>query len=406
MTYVKRIGVLAFFVLASCSGYKYSTHNFPKAVDTTSKPIELQEKKQFSVLGVQASNQFASARLNGFERENDSTIRALIRPENSPINPSPWYAFKLWADTEITRYIHLDYGDHFHRYAPKISTDGEQWQLLDTAMVQVHADKSATLKLQLSSDTLWVAAQEIHDSKRVGAWAAQMAQHKGVSAHTAGTSKMGRELPYLDIGFGDTKKKPTLIIISRQHPPEVTGYLAMQAFVETLIDQGGKNGFLKSHRVLVYPILNPDGVDLGHFRHNTGGVDMNRDWAHYHQDEIKQLTQHMVSTVNEAKSKVVMGLDFHSTYKDVYYTFDETVKTTKPGLTKAWLAGIQKGLALDSINDSPSGIGLPVSKGWFYNQFKAESVTYEIGDDTPRDFIKEKGRVSAEVLMELLMSGL
>ena len=34
--------------------------------------------------------------------------------------------------------------------------------------------------------------------------------------------------------------------------------------------------------------MNPDGVDLGHWRHNANGVDLNRDWSYYNQPEIKQ----------------------------------------------------------------------------------------------------------------------
>ena len=48
-------------------------------------------------------------------------------------------------------------------------------------------------------------------------------------------------------------------------------------------------------------------------------------------------------------------------------------------------------------------MGSAVSKNWFYSQFKAEGITYEIGDDTPRDLIKEKGKVSAQEMMKLLL---
>ena len=41
--------------------------------------------------------------------------------------------------------------------------------------------------------------------------------------------------------------------------------------------------------VIVYPLMNPDGVDEGHWRHNTGGIDLNRDWAHYNQPETRQV---------------------------------------------------------------------------------------------------------------------
>jgi hypothetical protein len=64
---------------------------FETPVDTTDKPIELQIKKTYTIddLGVYASNEFDAARLNGFEKLNDSTATVIINPENFPINKSP-----------------------------------------------------------------------------------------------------------------------------------------------------------------------------------------------------------------------------------------------------------------------------------------------------------------------------
>ena len=78
--------------------------------------------------------------------------------------------------------------------------------------------------------------------------------------------------------------------------------------------------FLDKYRILVYPLLNPDGVDLGHWRHNVGGIDMNRDWAYYHQPEIRKISNNIVKESKKNASQVILGLDFHSTYHDVYYT--------------------------------------------------------------------------------------
>ena len=47
-----------------------------------------------------------------------------------------------------------------------------------------------------------------------------------------------------------------------------------------------------------------------------------------------------------------------------------------------------------------------MSKGWFLTQFDAVGITYEIGDDTPRVFIRKKGEVSARAMMKVLMEGL
>ena len=53
--------------------------------------------------------------------------------------------------------------------------------------------------------------------------------------------------------------------------------------------------------------------------------------------------------------------------------------------------------------ESPSNVTGPNSKNWFFTQFGAPGVTYEIGDSTPRDFIIQKGKASATEMMELLI---
>lgn len=381
-------------------------HSYPNPVDTTTRPIQQQQKKTYMLGGVGATNDFPAARLNAFLQENDSTYVASIWPENFPINPSPWFAFKLWSEQEREIYLKLDYSNGAkHRYVPKLSANGEQWTPLDSTLLQLNQDSTtAMLRLKVSKDTLWVSAQEIQDHRRVGEWVRKMAQNEVVHEGVAGKSALGRDLYHMNLYKGDSyDKRPAVLIISRQHPPEVTGFLCMKAFMETIISEGTSNGFLDKYRVMVYPLMNPDGVDLGHYRHNTGGVDLNRDWAEYHQPEVRQVTTHMVRETTLAKNDVVLGLDFHSTFNDVYYTPDTSVERKIPTFTKAWLEKIRVATGLEDINESPGKISRPTSSGWYNQQFGATGITYEIGDKTPREFIKKKGVESARAMMELLL---
>ncbi|NNC70343.1 MAG: hypothetical protein HKN90_05920, partial [Flavobacteriaceae bacterium] len=71
-------------LLFSCKSVR--TVDFEKPVDTKTKPITFQTKQIYRLenVGVYASNQFDGARLNGFERVNDSTATVIILPENEP----------------------------------------------------------------------------------------------------------------------------------------------------------------------------------------------------------------------------------------------------------------------------------------------------------------------------------
>jgi hypothetical protein len=55
------------------------------------------------------------------------------------------------------------------------------------------------------------------------------------------------------------------------------------------------------------------------------------------------------------------------------------------------------------INEDPGMIGKPTTLSWFRTQFGAEGITYEIGDGTDRDFVKQKGLVSANALIGVLL---
>jgi len=112
----------------------------------------------------------------------------------------------------------------------------------------------------------------------------------------------------------------------------------------------------------------------------------------------------MVRETVTNKNDVVLGLDFHSTYHDVYYTPDESIERKIPEFTKDWLEKIRIAVGLDDINESPGKNLRPTSSAWFNRQFGATGITYEIGDTTPREFIKTKGIESARAMMELLLA--
>ena len=301
--------------------------------------------------------------------------------------------------------IKLEYTYARHRYIPKLSYDGRAWAPMSADnWAPVDEGTNAMLTLPVSKDTLWVSAQEIYDTQIVDEWCASIATNPYVRRGEAGKSREGRPLFFLDINKNRDIKKDVIVILSRQHPPEITGFMAMQVFVEEILRYDLSEQFLDRYQILVYPLLNPDGVDNGQWRHNVGGVDLNRDWAYYHQPETKQIANHIVAQQYMTNGRVVLGLDFHSTQKDVFYTIPDNVERyVIPDFKNDWLQAIEDNIPNYTLNESPDPISNPVTKFWFYTQFKAEGVTYEIGDETERDFIRLKGKVSAQQMMNVLL---
>ncbi|MCV6629538.1 MAG: M14 family metallopeptidase [Flavobacteriaceae bacterium] len=397
--------ILLITTTISCTSVKKVA--FSKPIDTTDKPIVLQEKKQFEVsqLGVYASNQFKGARLNGFSYENDTVVNVHIIAENTPINPSPYYAFKCWSDQEKTVYFKMNYPPKIkHRYWPKTKTN-QGWEFIDSTRV-IKKDSLVYIKTKLSKTPQLIAAQEIHSSDAVKEWYKQLIKGKEswIRDLVAGKTVMGQEMPYLDMYQGDPQGKEVILFITRQHPPEVTGYLAFQRFMEALLkESANRDTFFKNYRVVVFPIMNPDGVDQGHWRHNANGVDLNRDWSKYRQPEVRNVVKTLSKILKKNDAKLILGIDFHSTWYDVFYTNESRADTHYPQFIDQWFSALESEIDGYKVNEKASNSTTPVSKGWLLYGHRAVGITYEIGDETPRDHIQIIGETSAKALMHILL---
>jgi len=225
-----------------------------------------------------------------------------------------------------------------------------------------------------------------------------------VKLKSVGKSIQGRNIPVLDIYIGEKKQKELIIFLTRQHPPEVTGYYAFQHFMETILgDAELSEPFLSKYRILAFPIMNPDGVDLGHWRHNVGGIDTNRDWSRYRQSEVRQVVKFVTKQLKKDKSKLLLGLDFHSTYKDIFYTNETTQTTTLPNFKQEWFKSLEANIPNYKVKEAANNSKKPVSKGWLLYGHNAVGITYEIGDATPKENIALIGKVSAQELMKILL---
>jgi hypothetical protein len=405
--------LLASLFLFSCKkDTKWKGQEPIKKVSTLTRPIQYQLKKTFALgNGIYCSNEFAGARMNGIVLTNDTLITVLITAENTPVNESPWYAFKIWSDSLRNVRLKITYSEGVsHRYYPKISKDKNNWEnvdsvyyLTDTASVSKgEKPKFCTFSLSISTDTTWISAQELITSAEINNWSAKLDEKPFVSMQEIGKSVEGRPINLMQIGNPESKKM--IMVLSRQHPPEVTGWLAMKFFVETLCNETVEaEKFRNEYCVFVVPHVNPDGVENGHWRHNSGGIDLNRDWLDFNQPETRAIRDFMRKKAGEG-GKFYFGIDFHSTFEDIYYTIDPKLKGNLPGLVPDLINKVGDEIPGYEPNIRPNDINEPKisSTSFFFYEFGAESVTYEIGDGTSRDLIRTKGELTAKKLMEIL----
>ncbi|MEL6538101.1 MAG: hypothetical protein AAFQ98_21970, partial [Bacteroidota bacterium] len=151
--------------------------------------------------------------------------------------------------------------------------------------------------------------------------------------------------------------------------------------------------------------MNPYGVDGGHWRHNVGGIDLNRDWADFNQPETRVVRDFMLNQVAQGH-RFDFAIDFHSTWEDIYYPLPDSISGSLPRLVPRWLDSLQAKLPGPKPTIRPTKSIEPtlVSRNYFYKQFNAEAIVFELGDNTDRDFLQMKGEVAAQELMKLMLS--
>jgi hypothetical protein len=357
---------------------------------------------EFPTQGVTIAADFPRGRVSECEALADGVFGLVIRPENLPVNDSPWYAFQV--SSRIPRSIKLKLrvqGGNL-RYRPKISVDGTQWvRLPDEAYEQAANKTECLIRLEVDQKPLWVAAQELVSTEEMTSWAGALQRLPFVARSEFGRAVSGQRLCRIDIG--DSAVKRHVVVIGRQHPPETTGSMALMSFVEEIVgDSERARAFREHFHVVVMPLLNPDGVDAGNWRHNLGRVDLNRDWKAFAQPETRSVRDQVEALAKDGR--LFLFLDFHSTFKDVFYTQADEVPSSPPGFTSEWLGALERRLPDYRARRQASPVPTPTtSTYWAHRTFGIPAITYEIGDNTNRAQLKIIAATAAEEMMRLLL---
>lgn len=353
--------------------------------------------------GITISKNFEAGRFYTCQVISQNHVELSLSPENIPINASPWYAFKVESTTQASIDVTLRYLHHKHRYSPKISQDLQSWSILAENKVSISDDKKrVTLSLALNAKTLWIASHPIVDNSFYDNWLATFnSTTVGTNLRVIGKSVQNRDLFELSSFAGDAE--PTIILLGRQHPPEVTGAIAMQSFVNRIFSDDKLAQVFRQHfNVLIYPNINPDGVALGNWRSNSNGKDLNRDWGPFSEKE----TQQVINAIEEKTSdNSVWGmLDFHSTWTDLFYTQTEQQSNRFPQFTADWMAALNGSDSPIKFQQKPSyKPESPTSKNYFYERYQIPAITFELGENSKFEDIKVSAAIAAETYMQQLL---
>ena len=375
------------------------------ASDVIKVPLQTQRVWDFNGGKVRFDCNFSSARLNGCKQVGEAEFKLAISPENEPINNSPWYAFKIAASE--TQVVTLDLVDTYSalRSRPWLSRDGKNWTRADeTQWTKGSATHAPTLHLKVDSRPVFVSAWDIVSLPEINDWMEKTSHHAKIKINSAGNSIEGRPLRYFILG--EPTATNLVFIIGRQHPPEITGTIGLESFVETVAGNSSLAKKFRQHfQTVVVPVVNPDGVEHGHWRSNLGGVDLNRDWRNFSQPETRALRDLFLQLASQPDAKPWLFMDFHSTGTNVFYAQPEIPGDRLPGFTDHWLAALHEKLpAFGFERDDSHNADLATGKAWVNGQWHIPAMTCEFGYTTDRELIRKTGKAEAEEMMRLLLA--
>ncbi len=349
--------------------------------------------------GVTLDYSFSGARVNQCEFQGD-TVNLEITPENTPINNSPWYAFSLVSDAQKNIKVKIKYRHGSHRYHPKATYNGTSWQPLK---YQIRS-KQLVFNVAVSNKKQIIAGQEMITNAAYVGWAKQVAKQTNVELELLGLSTQKRDIHAL-VSRSVAPSNEWLVVIGRQHPPELTGAMAYFPFAESLLEDSKQASiFRQRFNILMVPNVNPDGVALGHWRHNVNGIDLNRDWGAFSQVETR-LVRDKIERIVQDGGKIQFALDFHSTHDDVFYTMPTGIGLYPDQISKMWLNDLSKVQDHIKVVDKPGhNPNRGVFKQWIADTYAVHAVTYEMGDNSNRKQIYLGAKVAAKSLMKTMLS--
>lgn len=351
---------------------------------------------------------YPTGKLDSCKQLDNNHYLLSSKPENRPINNSPWYAFKVLGKTSEPLLLSLEFDGNAPRYLPKISRDGVHWQSIP---FRIH-DKRLSFGLRPDSagQLWWVAGQERIDNQAYQGWISNWQNKADLQVVTLGKSVEGRPIQAVISRHANVNE--WLLLVGRQHPPEITGALAMQPFVDTLLaDNALARDFRQRFNLLIVPNLNPDGVANGNWRHNANGLDLNRDWKAFSQPETRLVRDKLNALLAEKNSKgkagkLVFALDFHSTQQDIFYTMPVDYGLAPATFVNDWLADVKAATRSTFVVRPKPGhnSNRGIFKQYIADTYGVHAVTYEMGDNTNRLLIPYIADVSANLLMQRLIN--
>jgi murein tripeptide amidase MpaA len=222
---------------------------------------------------------FPSGSIEVVRARAQGPVELMLR-EDSAADIRQWFHFTVRSDGErrrrlvITNASEATFPNGWEGYSAMVQRAGRGWARAETsydgsALTIVHEPRSALTRYAYFAP---------YTVGRLEGVLREIGAQPWVDVSQIGESVEGRPLHVAS--FGDEDAPRTFWIIARQHPGETPASWAMEGLCDRLAKAGDEavRALLTAARVLVVPLANPDGAELGNHRTSASGVNQNRVW--------------------------------------------------------------------------------------------------------------------------------
>ncbi|MEH3102464.1 MAG: M14-type cytosolic carboxypeptidase [Sphingomonas phyllosphaerae] len=184
-------------------------------------------------------------------------------------------------------------------YKTRVSTDLEQWRMIDTRY------DGGVLGFDWTGqgDVAWFAYFAPYTMEMHARLVARIAGRAGVTHRQLGETLDGQAIDYFRLGTGEKQ----VWLYARQHPGESMAEWWMDGALDWLTSPVAAP-LLREATVHVVPNMNPDGTRRGHLRTNAAGVNLNREW---HAPTSERSPEVLCVLQEMDKTGVTFAIDVH-----------------------------------------------------------------------------------------------
>lgn len=200
---------------------------------------------------------------------------SLLLAEESCDTAGQWFYFQVLGLPEIEMLsVSISNADQslypkgWPEYSPVFSVNGQVWKKSSP----IHIDTSGRANFRISEPPpeFFLAWYEPYPLARMRSFLGELSRRPNFEVRYP-----LEDFAFVSIG---TPRDGTILIIARQHPGETMGSFLVEGLLEALSNSEPSAAFDRI-QFLIFPMMNPRGVEMGKHRFSCEGIDFNRSWA-------------------------------------------------------------------------------------------------------------------------------